>query len=156
MSHLFKKFGGHYHAVGFTLDSANLGTLKSELEVLAETTLSDTDLVQTIDVDVEVLLQDITFEMIRQITVLSPFGEGNQAPAFLARSMDVIVSRIVGDKHLKLTVRQGEDTVEAIGFGLADRHPLHGKRIDMVFIPEINKWQGHESIQLRIIDLDLN
>ena len=42
---------------------------------------------------------------------------------------------------------------DAIGFGLADEHPLEGKTIDMVFTPEMNRWQGYDSIQLRVIDL---
>ena len=40
-----------------------------------------------------------------------------------------------------------------IGFGLADEHPLEGKTVDMVFTPELNRWQGHERIQLRVVDL---
>ena len=53
---------------------------------------------------------------------------------------------------MKLRVRQGGNVVEAIGFGLSERHPIED-RIDIVFTPEINRWQGDEKIQLRIIDL---
>jgi hypothetical protein len=61
----------------------------------------------------------------------------------------------VGERHLKLKVKQGETVMEAIGFGLSDWHPLKGRSINMVFVPEINRWQGHEKPQLRIIDLEL-
>lgn len=151
--HLFEKFGGHAHAAGFTLKADNLNALRSELEGLAGKTVSDEELVPSIVVDAEISLQDITPEMVHQIRALSPFGEKNPEPIFLAHSLEVLHSRVVGERHLKLKVRQGEKPFDTIGFGLADRHPLEGKTIDMVFTPELNRWQGHEKIQLKVIDL---
>ena len=59
----------------------------------------------------------------------------------------------MGERHLKLRVRQGETTLEAIGFGFGHLHPLNGKRIDMIFAPGLNRWQGSEKVQLKIVDL---
>jgi single-stranded-DNA-specific exonuclease len=155
LGHLFEKFGGHAHAAGFTLKAANLKTLRSELEGLAVKTLKREALVPAIDLDAEVSLGHITFDMVRQVKALGPFGDGNPEPVFLARSLEVAESRVVGERHLKLRVSQGETTLEAIGFGLADKHPLEGKTVSMAFTPELNRWQGYERIQLRIIDLIL-
>ena len=66
-----------------------------------------------------------------------------------------IESRIVGERHLKLRVKQGQHVTEAIGFGLSESHPLTGETIHMVFTPEIDRWRGYEKIQLRIIDLEV-
>lgn len=153
LSHLFERFGGHAHAAGFTLKAENLDNLKSELETLAIDTFGDEDLIPTIEVDAEITLNDITLKMIREIKALSPFGEGNPEPLFCARSLEVSGSRIVGERHLKLRVRQEGKSFEAIGFGLAGKYPLDGKTINMVFSPELNLWKGYERIQLRIIDL---
>jgi single-stranded-DNA-specific exonuclease len=150
---LFQKFGGHAHAAGFKLDEGNLEILKRDLEGLAEKELTDEDLIPSIDVDSDLLLKDVDHQMIQDITALSPFGEQNPEPVFLARSLNVLGSRVVGDRHLKLRVRQGEATMEAIAFGLGHHHPLHGKRLDMIFTPELNRWQGAERIQLKIVDL---
>jgi single-stranded-DNA-specific exonuclease len=155
LGHLFEKFGGHAHAAGFTLKAVNLESLRNELEVLAREALKDEDLVPAIEVDAEISLGHITFDMVRQVRALGPFGEGNPEPVFFARSLEVAGSRVVGEKHLKLRVRQEGKTLEAIGFGLSDRHPLEGKSISMAFTPELNLWQGYESIQLRVIDLIL-
>ena len=154
-SPLFEKFGGHAHAAGFTLKADKLQALERELEALAREILCDEDLVPAIDVDAELPFRDITAETVSRIRSLSPFGEGNPEPCFLARSLYVLESRVVGERHLKFRVRQGGDgrPFDAIGFGLADEHPLEGKTIDMVFTPELNRWQGHESIQLKVIDL---
>ena len=56
---------------------------------------------------------------------------------------------------MKLKVKQEGSVLEAIGFGLSDRHPLQGETINMAFTPEINEWQGYERIQLKIVDLEL-
>ncbi len=154
-SHLFEKFGGHSHAAGFTLKADKLQALERDLEALAREVLSDEDLVPAIDVDAELPLRDITPETIEQIRSLSPFGDGNPEPCFVARSLDVLESRIVGERHLKFKVRQAGEgrALNAIGFGLGDRHPLEGKTIAMVFTPEMNRWQGYESLQLRAVDL---
>ena len=153
LSHLFERFGGHAHAAGFTLKAENLDNLKSELEALANDTFGDEDLVPTIEVDAEITLNDITHKMIHEIKALSPFGEGNSEPLFCARSLKVLGSRIVGERHLKLRVRQEGKSFEAIGFGLAGKYPLDGKTINMVFSPELNRWKGCDRIQLRVIDL---
>lgn len=150
---LFHKFGGHAYAAGFRLDEENLEILKRELEGLAEKEMTEEDLVPTIDVDSDLLLKEIDHEMIDQITALSPFGEKNPEPVFRARSLHVSGSRVVGERHLKLRVRQGETTLDAIGFGFGHRHPLNGKRVDMIFTPGLNRWQGSEKIQLKIVDL---
>ena len=155
LSNLFEKFGGHAHAAGFTLKAANLETLKNELEGLAGKTLKQEDLVPVIEMDAEVSLGHITSDMVRQVKTLGPFGEGNAEPVFLARSLEVAASRVVGERHLKLRVSQGGTTLEAIGFGLAYKHPLKGKTVSMAFTPELNRWQGYERIQLRVIDLIL-
>ncbi len=154
-SQLFEKFGGHAHAAGFTLKTESLKALEEDLESLACEMLGDEDLVPVIDIDAELPFQDITPETVHQLRSLSPFGEGNPEPVFLARSVEALESRVVGERHLKFRVRQAGEgrPFDAIGFGLADEHPLAGKTIDMVFTPELNRWQGVESIQLRVVDL---
>ena len=91
----------------------------------------------------------------RDIESLSPFGPGNPEPIFYSHDLHVIDSRVVGERHLKLRVKQGGNVIEAIGFGLSDKHPLQGETIDMAFTPEINAWQGYERIQLKIVDLKI-
>ena len=153
ISGCFEKFGGHYHAAGFTLSANLLGKLKEDLETEAEEHLHPKDLIPSINVDSELLFKNITPDVINQINALSPFGEGNPEPVFMARSVKVFDSRVVGEKHLKLRLGQGEQVLDAIGFRLENHHPLKGVLIDLLFTPEINRWQGTESVQLKIVDL---
>ena len=116
--------------------------------------MSDGDLVPVIEADAEVPLSQLDHESLQRIERLAPFGSGNPPPLFYGRSFEVVASRVVAEKHLKLRVRQDGMTREAIGFSLGNRHPLKGKTIDMMFTPEINHWQGQERIQLKIADLE--
>jgi single-stranded-DNA-specific exonuclease len=115
--------------------------------------MTDEELVPTIDVDADLLLKDIGRELIHQIAAISPFGQENPEPVFRARSLHVSGSRVVGERHLKLRLSQGETTLDAIAFGFGHYHPLNGKRIDIIFTPGLNRWQGSETIQLKIVDL---
>ena len=153
MSGLFDKFGGHYHAAGFTLPANRLEKLREDLETEAEIHLHPKDLIPSISVDSELLFRNITPDVIHQINALAPFGEGNREPVFMARSVKVFDSRIVGERHLKLRLGQEGQSLDAIGFRLGRHHSLKGVSIDLLFTPEINRWQGTERVQLKIIDL---
>jgi len=153
LSPLFDRFGGHAHAAGFRLPAASLQDLKRELEAIAGAELTQQDLVPVIHADAHLFLREVDRQTVADVASLAPFGEQNPAPVFLACSVDVAGSRVVGDRHLKLRLRQGETVHEAIGFGLGPHHPLHGERVDILFTPELNRWQGAETIQLKIIDL---
>jgi single-stranded-DNA-specific exonuclease len=155
LGHLFERFGGHYHAVGFALDAANFEVLAKELESLARETLREDDLVPTVEIDGEITIPDLTLETMTQVESLSPFGAGNPEPIFYTHSLEVMDSWVVGERHLKLKVKQGSSVMEAIGFGLSERHPLQGEVIKMIFTPMRDQWQGYERIQLRIIDLEV-
>ncbi len=155
VGHLFERFGGHDHAVGFALDVENIEALREELEGLAREGLSEDELFPRIEIDAQVSLPELTLETMKEMGSLSPFGPGNPEPICYARALQVIDSRVVGERHLKLRVRQERSVLEAIGFGLSDAHSLQGETINMVFTPEINAWNGYERIQLRIVDLEL-
>ena len=153
---LFERFGGHYHAAGFTMDASKIGQLENGLEKIAQEKLNEEDLVPAIEIDSEIRLSELTFSTVQGLRSLQPFGKRNPEPLFYSEGLTVINSRVVGEKHLKLRISQEESTVEAIGFGLSDVHPLEGKTINMVFTPEINQWNGYERVQLRIKDLELS
>jgi single-stranded-DNA-specific exonuclease len=154
-AHLFKKFGGHDHAAGFTLEAERIADLTSELEAYAQQELSAELLTPEVIVDAEMTLAELTRERVAAIRSLSPFGPGNPEPLFYTSTVEVLRSQVVGERHLRLRLRQGSTVIEAIGFGLSRAAPMKGDRIDTVFTPDINRWQGNEKIQLRLADLEV-
>ena len=153
LEHYFERFGGHYHAAGFTLPAESLAGLAKDLELEASENFGSQIPVPVVEIDAELSLQQISADLISQIQALSPFGEGNPEPVFMTRRVRILESRIVADRHLKVRLGKGGQNFDAIGFGLGDRHPLKGATLDVLFTPEINRWQGREQVQLKIIDL---
>ncbi|MFO7986584.1 MAG: single-stranded-DNA-specific exonuclease RecJ [Desulfatiglandaceae bacterium] len=152
-AHLFERFGGHTHAAGLRLETGNLTAFEKGLEACAWEMLSDENLVPVIRVDAQVQLEDINPELIEQVTELAPFGEKNTEPVFMASSVEVLESRVVGERHLKMRVRQGRRTLDTIGFRMGHMKPRRGARLHLLFSPEYNRWQGRDRLQLRLVDL---
>jgi single-stranded-DNA-specific exonuclease len=155
LGHIFERFGGHAYAAGFTLKADRLVTLEAELESLARNTLSEENLRPTIEIDCVVAsFEDLHLETVRGLMALSPFGAGNPEPLFLTGRLEVMDCRVVGERHLRLRVRQGDKVLDAIGFGLGDEPSLQGKWINMVYHPQVNRWDGYDRVQLKIIDFE--
>jgi single-stranded-DNA-specific exonuclease len=151
---LLDRFGGHKHAAGLALKVSHLERLREEFEHLAREQLSEEDLVHSVDVDAEVSLKDMALESIRRLNSFSPFGSGNPEPLFYSGPCHVVESRVVGERHLKMKVRQNGAVFETIGFGLAEHYSALRGSINFIFTPEIDRWQGQEKAKLRMIDLE--
>jgi single-stranded-DNA-specific exonuclease len=151
---LLERFGGHQHAAGLALKVSHVERLRQEFENLAREELSEEDLVHTLEVDAEVDLKDIRIESVRRLNSLSPFGSGNPEPLFYSGPCDVVESKVVGERHLKMKVRQNGAVLETIGFGLAEHTSAPRGPINFIFTPEIDRWQGQNKVKLRVIDLE--
>ena len=107
--------------------------------------------------DAEVSLKEVDQQLVRELDGLHPFGAGNPEPTLAVRNLAIVANRVVGDRHLKLTVRHGNSPpFDSIGFGmgsLADLGLSAERAVDLAFVPEFNRWNGLDRIQLRIRDL---
>ncbi len=100
---LFTRFGGHSHAVGFSLRAANVPELRARLDEYARASLTLADFEPTLNFDAELALGHVTPEFFNLLQRLEPFGVGNPQPVFAARSVRLVASpRIMKDKHIKL------------------------------------------------------
>src|SRR5205809_7922915 len=100
---LFSRYGGHAHAVGFSLPSSQVENLRAHLDSYARQHLALEDFQPTIAVDSELALDQVTPELFQALRRLEPFGVGNPEPVFIAR--DVFVKappRIMKERHVKL------------------------------------------------------
>jgi single-stranded-DNA-specific exonuclease len=100
---LFTRFGGHSHAVGFSLPVANLPELRTRLDEYARASLTLADFEPALNFDAELALDQVTPEFFNLLQRLEPFGVGNPQPVFAARFVRLVASpRIMKDKHIKL------------------------------------------------------
>ena len=139
------KFGGHAFAAGLSLPEAALPAFRDAFEATAREQLTSADLAQTCESDGRLAPGELTFALARTLRDLV-WGQGMPAPTF-DDDFDVQASRIVGGKHLRLTLVRDGERFEAILFGHSD--PLPG-RIHAAFRPAINEWQGTSALELTI------
>ena len=112
---LFTRFGGHAHAVGFSMPAANLPELCTHLDAYARARLTLTDFEPILDVDCELPFDQIGHDLFQVLRRLEPFGMGNPEPVFAAHNLRVMaMPRVIKEKHVKLKLStQDEDLGEA-------------------------------------------
>jgi single-stranded-DNA-specific exonuclease len=100
---LFTRYGGHAHAVGFSLPTASLPELRARLEEYARAHLTLADFESALNLDAELSLDRVTPELFQALRLLEPFGVGNPQPVFAARAVRLMAPpRVIKDKHVKL------------------------------------------------------
>jgi single-stranded-DNA-specific exonuclease len=106
---LFTRYGGHSHACGFSMPSANVGQLRAELDAFARSRLTEADFEPVLDVETELDLCEVTPALFQMLHLLAPYGAGNHEPAFVARGVRVMAPpKIMKDKHLKLRLQAAD------------------------------------------------
>ena len=100
---LFNRYGGHSHAVGFSLPSERVPELRRQLDAYARARLTPAAFEPILDLEGELVLDQVTPELLRALEWLEPFGQGNPEPVFSARAVRMLAPpRILKDKHVKL------------------------------------------------------
>lgn len=162
---LLESFGGHPGAAGFTILKENLDSFKKQILAIAKPQLKDKDLIPSIEIDVHLLPEEISFKNYNQIQSFAPFGSANPEPKFLVRGLEISDLKVVGNngKHLKMELvavfHQSKliKRIKAIGFGLGER--INGfkvdDRVDVVFKFIVDEWNGRRDLQMKIVDLKL-
>ena len=146
-------FGGHEMAAGLSLGREDLPAFASTLEAHARAELGVDDLLASINHDGTVLLEEINLDTLHQITEMAPFGMDNPEPLMVVESARAMRVQEIKGGHLRFTVCQGAFSHPAIAFGmLGRREDLQGE-IDLLVAPQINDYQGRQTVQLRVKDV---
>jgi len=156
MADMLLRHGGHAAAAGFTVRTERLPELKARLLALAREQLAGLMLTPTFQVDVEVPLEMLSWELYREMEKLQPFGYGNPTPVFVSRRVRVRSARAVGadGRHLKLFLsdQQGR-TWDAIAFRQGEWIGRLPDLIDIVYVLKVNEWNGRVNLQLDVHDI---
>ena len=167
---LFRKFGGHPMAAGFSLPRSRIDEMRRRLN--ENCTMTEEDMAEKIMVDVPMPINYIRESLVEELSVLEPFGNGNEKPLFAERHLKLLSARILGKNAnvLKLQVANATGcTMEALYFGIPDnilsyltdkygknevRKLLWGKvnqiEMDLTYYPSINEYQGRRTLQIVI------
>ena len=150
-----EKFGGHSMAIGITIKKDKFEDFKKEFEQIAKESNIE-EIVPIVNIDAKIDFSSINKEMVESLKELEPFGEGNKMPVFAFKNLKIDSIRALSEgKHLKLTLKEGNTVVNAIGFNmgeLAEEYRI-GDKIDVVGVLEINTFNGVETLQINIKDM---
>lgn len=149
------RFGGHAMAIGITIKRDKFEDFKKEFEEVAKEAKID-EIIPIINIDAKINLSEINKEMVASLKQLEPFGEGNKTPIFAFKNLKIDSIRALSEgKHIKMTLKDGNTIVNAIGFNLgylADEYKI-GDKIDVVGTLEINSFNGVDNLQISIKDV---
>jgi single-stranded-DNA-specific exonuclease len=161
---LFNRFGGHAHAVGFSLPASNLPALCTHLDAYARTRLTLADFEPTLDLDAELDLDEVTLDLFQALRRLEPFGMSNPEPLFSASNVRLLAPpRILKEKHVKLRLASnlvgGDRKVipyTALGWRMAERiqkaQLLPGDALDVAFTLDHNDHLDYGGLELTLRD----
>lgn len=154
-SDLLDKYGGHEMAIGLSLKKENYNMFKNKFEEIARDYKVD-DIIPIIYVDSQVSSKTLNLDLVKQLKLLEPYGEGNKVPIFIYRNIKIDSIRTLTEgKHLKLTLKDDNNLINAIGFNMGQITDdyLIGDKVDIVGVLEVNSFNGNETIQINIRDI---
>jgi single-stranded-DNA-specific exonuclease len=155
---LFTRFGGHAHAVGFSLPASRLEELKSRLEAWASLNVEDT--APILRCHAVLPLDQITEALYGWLRRLEPLGNGNEEPIFVAYNVRLAApARAIKDRHVCLQLAQGARGASwsALGWDWASRVQAlgleQGSVIHIAYKLRQNQHPEYGGLELEIADL---
>lgn len=150
-----EKYGGHEMAVGVTVKQEKFQEFAEKLEERAKEAHTE-QIVPIISIDKEITPKELTIEMAESLLELEPYGTSNKTPIFLIKGLKIdSIRTLVEGKHLKLTLQDGTNIINCIGFNLgnyADEFLL-GDKVDIIGNVEINVFNNIKNIQINLKDM---
>jgi len=149
-------YGGHQMAAGLTIDEENIPAFEKQFIAYADQHVTDEMLEPAIYVDANIEIQDINDSLMRFLHDMEPFGPENMRPKFSIKNVCTSNTTLLKDKHLKFAIKGENGLINCIGWNMLEQFELvmdPAQRVDMVFVPTINEWNGVKRIQLVIKDI---
>ena len=148
------KFGGHPMAAGLSLEEENVERFRRKLN--EQSGLTEEDLVEKVTIDVPMPIHYIRKDLVQDLSLLEPFGKGNEKPLFAQKNLWVSQMRVFGKNRNVVKMRLTDENgypMDGVYFGNGDEFAEEGRgkrKISIVYYPDINMYQGRESLQVII------
>lgn len=157
-SEIIIKGGGHDAAAGVTLPTLKIDDFRKSVNDFYDSLKLKNQLEKLLP-KVDVQLEDfspISLELFEKISLLEPFGNGNEEPTFEIKNACVIARQEMGDKnqHLKITLSDGEREIKMLKFNAPkDFFAEIDEKVDVIFSLGLNEWQGQKNVEGQILHL---
>ena len=153
---LLTKYGGHPMAAGLSLEKDKLSEFRKLLNSNSE--LKESDFVEKIWIDIALPFAYLSEDFVKELSLLEPFGQGNQKPNFAQKQVEIINLRVFGQNRnvIKLRCKDSFGTgIDALIFTDGDEFikELGDKRLfDIIYYPKINDFNNKITVQIVIRD----
>lgn len=154
---LIIKGGGHGMAGGLTLRHDQVEAFRAFANAeIAKTGYARTGVMT--EVDLVLPLAQVTYQMIESLAPLRPFGMANPDPAVMLPDLEIAAIRVMKEKHIKVTFRQGKAEIDAlrwncVGTPFGDAiEAARGRRLDVIGTLSINEYRGKKTPQMMLED----
>ena len=148
------KFGGHPMAAGLSLEEENVERFRRKLN--EQSGLTEEDLVEKVTIDVPMPIHYIRKDLVQELSLLEPFGKGNEKPLFAQKNLWISQMRVFGKNRNVVKMRLTDENgypMDGVYFGNGDEFAEEGRgkrKISIVYYPDINMYQGRENLQVII------
>ena len=156
LSYLLESYGGHELAAGFTITRQNIDEFRQQICARAAAFYTDDAPRTVLDADCAVPAEMLTLRSIESLSLLEPCGNGCPKPTLVLENLTIDRIAVVGGgRHIRLRLRQGRRSLNAIYFSTTAQSAsvAPGDVVDVAFTPQINHYQGTDTVQLNILDI---
>jgi single-stranded-DNA-specific exonuclease len=144
------RYGGHAAAAGVSLHPDQMEGFRNAFVGEVERRQGAAAPDATVVVDGVVELAEINVGFAEEIARLAPFGAGNSEPMLAIRGVTTTETRVVGQKHLQISITRDGAHADAIAFNMADQDPGRGAKLDLIAIAELDTFRGVRRARLRV------
>lgn len=159
---ILESFGGHPMACGLSIKSEKVDEFRKKLNDKSK--LKKDDFVNIINIDAQIPLDKLSLEFAESLQRLEPFGKDNPKAKFADKNLFIKNINMIGKNNntMKMILNKNGRDIEAIKFNaqkdykyLSDKFKANiiGNRIDAVFYPNINEFNGRRNLQVKLIDI---
>ena len=157
ISEMLDGFGGHQLAAGFAFseEKASFEAVKKALNKTVDEMLNGQKLTPSIDVDLELSIDEVDVGLVEEVSKLEPFGASNPSPTFVVKNLTMKQKKLMGatKDHLKLIVETPNGTMDCVWWSRGDVPLIQGDKLDIAFAPQLNTFNGVTSVQLILKDV---
>lgn len=134
---LFVKYGGHRQAAGLSLEEENVDIFRQKINELS--TLTPDDMEEKITIDVPMPLSYVTKNLVNELEILQPFGNGNPKPIFAQKDLTFFYGELLGKN--KSTAKLLAKDEQGNRFEIMLFHQLDQFREDLIH------WYGENALE---------
>ncbi len=156
---LLIKYGGHHMAVGVTIKKENIDEFSKKVNDFAR---ENFDFMPTPVVKLDLKIQPtyLNIDVPKSLSLLKPFGRGNELPVFGVYSMKLQKIAVVGAQknHLRLQFSRDNVTLSCMLFFCLEEDFAFdvGDTLDLAVTLDVNLFKGQEYLSVIIKEMKLS